>query len=261
PAPRPAPRRRAPGRASSRPAPGTPARSLSGAPAGRAAPPPGETARTRGARHLPGRARTALPSSPWPRAASRAPPRSARPPEPPPPRPPTAGRTARPRPRPPPRPRAAAPRRSCGRWSCFSPRSLRLELRQVPHHQIAVGLAVELRLQQLGGRGDREIYRFTPQLDDGLLFLGVDLVARPLEQLLVLLARPGEQGLALFVGDRLRFGDQLLRLGVRRRGQAFMLGEQCRGFLSVPGRVCEHALKLLLPRPYGFEQRAPRDAA
>src|SRR2546422_8304211 len=38
-------------------------------------------------------------------------------------------------------------------------------------HQAAVGVGVEVRLDQLGRGGDREIHRLAPQLEDGLLLL------------------------------------------------------------------------------------------
>src|SRR5207247_5563596 len=202
------------------------------APAGRAAPRPGETARTRG---LPGPrapARAAPPWWPWTPVATRAPRRCARRQRPHRPPPPSAGRTARSpagRAR---RPPGTGPGRSCARRWRSSPRSPRLEARQVLHHQAAVGLGVEVRLDQLRRGGDREIHGLAPQIEDRLVLLTVDLLARPVEQLLVLLAWLGEQRGPLLLGHRAGLRDELLRLGARRRDQALRLGDERRRLLA-----------------------------
>src|SRR6184192_3226126 len=62
--------------------------------------------------------------------------------------------------------------------------------------------------------------------------------ARPLQQLLVLLPRLGEQGLALLVGERLRLRQHLLRLGFGGGDGALVLLQQ-------PGGLGPGALRLL----------------
>src|SRR5204862_5472536 len=144
------------------------------------------------------RARAAPPGRPARRAATRAPRSCARPPARRPPPPPPAAHTARSRRRRAPRPPGTAPGRSRGRWWCSSPLPT-LEARQVLRHQAAVGLGVEIRLDQLRRGRDREIHRLAPQLEDRLLLLTLDLLAGSVEQLLVLVARLGEQRSPLLV--------------------------------------------------------------
>src|SRR5213079_537041 len=145
------------------------------------------------------------------------------------------------------RPPRAAPGRSCARRWCSSPRppprSTRLEARQVLRHQAAVGVGVEVRLDQLGRGGDREIHRLAPQLEDRLLLLTLDLLARPVEQLLVLLARLRQQRGPLLLGDGARLRDQLLRLGARGRDGTLVLFQQPRRLGAGPLRLLQLLLK------------------
>src|SRR5438445_653666 len=163
---------------------------------------------------LPIRPSTSYASAP-PRAAGACRRRSA--PTPARPRPPhrSAGRTARPAVWP--RPRPAAPRRSCARW-WRSSRPL-LEAGEILDDQLAVRRRVEVLLDQLGGRGDGQVHRFAAQGEQGLLLLGLDLLARPLQQELLLRPGPLQDPLPLLLAQGLRVGDDRLRLppGVPQR--------------------------------------------
>src|SRR5213078_3758437 len=113
---------------------------------------------------------------------------------------------------------------ACFTGSPPSPRAL--QARQVLEHQPAVGVVVELLLDQLRGRGDRQVHRFLAQREDRLLFFGLNLAARAVEQLLLLLPRLGEQRLALLRRHRLGPGQDLLSFGARVFQQLPLLLEE-----------------------------------
>src|SRR5437660_1341891 len=134
-----------------------------------------------------------------------------------------------------------------------------LEPGEVFHHQLAVRRRVEILGDQLRGRGDREIDGLTPQREQRLFLLGVDLAAGPLEDLVLLLARSGELALALLLGQRLRLGQDFLRFGLGVPDRALVLLEQARGFGPGPLRL----VQLLLDPPLAvfdrLQQRRPAE--
>src|SRR6266508_1424306 len=117
-----------------------------------------------------------------------------------------------------------------------------VQAREVLGHQAPVGLGVEVRLDDLRSRGDRQLHRFTPQREERLLFLGVDVLAGADEQRLVLLARLGEEHLSFLPCHRLGLRDDILRFGVG------------------PLRILELLLDAALAFLDRFEDRRPGEA-
>src|SRR5256886_13755945 len=116
------------------------------------------------------------------------------------------------------------------------------------------------RLEQLRRRGDREVHRLAAQRQDRLLPFLLDVLAGPRQQVFVLLPRLGEQRRALLVGDGLRVGDQLLRLGLGARGQAAVLLQQTLRLRAGPLRLVELLLDAPLPLLHRFEDRWPAES-
>src|SRR5512135_286970 len=111
-----------------------------------------------------------------------------------------------------------------------------LERRQIVEDQPAVGVTVEIRLDQLRRGGDREIDGLAPQRQDRLLLFPLDVAPRPFQQLLLLLARLGQQLLALLLRHGLGAGEDVLGLGPR-------LGERLTVLLQEPGGLCVGLLR------------------
>src|SRR5439155_18109933 len=135
-----------------------------------------------------------------------------------------------------------------------------VQAREVLGHQAPVGLGVEVRLDDLRGRGDRQLHRFTPQREERLLFLGVDVLAGADEQRLVLLARLGEQHLSFLLRYHLRLRDDVLRFGAGRRDRLPVLLEQALRFGVGPLRLLELLLDSALALFHRLEDRRPSEA-
>src|SRR5206468_2535646 len=153
--------------------------------------------------------------------------------------------------------RATGPRRSCGPRRRSSPPLL--QARQVLHNELAVGIRVEVRLDQLRRGRDREVHGLAPQLEDRLQLLRVDLLLGPRQQLFVLLARLREQRLALLLRHAPCLGDHLLRLGFRRGDHAPVLLQQPRRLGASPLRLLELLLDAALPVLHRLEDRRPAE--
>src|SRR3989449_10459835 len=97
------------------------------------------------------------------------------------------------------------------------------------------------------------------QLEDGLLLFTLDVLARPVQQVLVLLASLRQQRGPLLLGHGARLRDQLLRLGARRRDQAFVLRQQASGLGAGPLRFLELLLDAALSLLHGLEEGGPAE--
>src|SRR6266540_46526 len=137
-----------------------------------------------------------------------------------------------------------------------------LKALEVLAHQAPVGVGVEVRLDDFGGRGDRQLHGLAPQSDERLLLLGVDVLAGTGEQGLVLLARLGEQHLSLFLCNHLGLGDDVLRLGPGRGDGLLVLLEQPLrlgvGAFGLLELLLDAALALLHRLDDGGEGKAPQ---
>src|SRR5439155_1027740 len=143
--------------------------------------------------------------------------------------------------------------------ACFTASRPLLEAGQVLQHQPAVGLVVELLLDQPRGRRDRQVHGFLAQRQARLLLLGVNLTARAVEQLLLLLAGPGEQHFALLRSHGLRLGEDFLRLGTGLLEAAPLLLQQLRRLGARLFGLVELVLDAPLPLLDRLEERRPAE--
>ena len=108
------------------------------------------------------------------------------------------------------------------------------ERREELLYQFPVRLVVEILLDDLPGTEDREIDGFTPQIRDRAESLVVDLLARPLEHLLLLGMRLLEQLLAHSVARSARFANEALGIGMRAFEQLPLLIRDASSFSAIP---------------------------
>src|SRR5690606_18171287 len=140
-----------------------------------------------------------------------------------------------------------------------SGRALRADALQVLADQAPIGLGVDLRTDQLRGRGNRKLDCLATHLLDGTLALTHDLRLRPLHQLLLLLARLVQQLLAHPLRRLLPLRDHLLRIRARLRKLLTLLRQQLLGLLTLRTRLVELLLDPLLARRGIPENRRERE--
>src|SRR5438552_15671370 len=131
------------------------------------------------------------------------------------------------------------PRRSCGR---SSPRSSALFLRRRNRREEAlddfsVRLIIEIPLDDLARACNGQLDRLATQLGDCILLLALDLAARALEHLLLLLVRLFYHLRAQVFADLTSLDDDLLRLRSCCFDLSLLLGESASCFLSITLRT------------------------